>query len=154
MPRRKARGISEIYTGHKRREGVVKVFRCTLLAWLLGESVRHTQAPTLLFFLPPPRMGVKFFEFSCVRGFDGRTWGVSSYPFCLPPFLRAIGRYHCQNGNGPIKILNRCYGRSFVVPYGGKKKREEGNDRGGRSYSSLCIRSLDRLLIPVRTNIA
>jgi len=29
MPRRKARGISEIYTGHKRRESAVKVFRCT-----------------------------------------------------------------------------------------------------------------------------
>lgn len=72
------------------------------------------------------------------------------------PFLRAIGRYHCQNGNGPIKIPNRCYDRSFVVPYEPAGIRKSvgmyvwGGD--GRPYSTLRIRSLDRLLIPVRAD--
>jgi len=50
------------------------------------------------------------------------------------PCLRAIGRYHCQNGNGPIKIPNRCYDRSFVVPYesaGIRRSRGWGRGRGG-----------------------
>lgn len=153
MLRRKARGISEIYTGHKRREGVVKVFRCTLLVW---ERPTHlgTHSP---FPLPPPLPRMKGGGILRVLRVLGDSMGVRSASLLiLPvffPFPRAIGRYHCQNGNGPIKILNRCYGRSFVVPY--EREGEEGNDRGGgRPYSSLRVRSLDRLLIPVRTNIA
>lgn len=64
---------------------------------------------------PPSRMGVKFFEFYVCPGI---RWAHEASLLILPafhPFLRAIGRYHCQNGNGPIKIPNRCYGRSFVV---------------------------------------
>lgn len=45
MPRRKARGISEIYTGHKRREGVVKVFRCTLLARVRASDTLRNSLP-------------------------------------------------------------------------------------------------------------
>lgn len=75
-------------------------------------------------------MGVEFFEFYVCPGI---RWAHDASLFILPadlPFLRAIGRYHCQNGNGPIKILNRCYDRSFVVLYGGTgRTTEEVADR-------------------------
>lgn len=35
-----------------------------------------------------------------------------------------IGRYHCQNDNGPIKILNRCNGQTFDVPYERRDKKK------------------------------
>lgn len=41
----KARGISEIYTGHKRREGVVKVFRCKFLIVRVRMSDEFLNSP-------------------------------------------------------------------------------------------------------------
>lgn len=141
MPRRKARGISEIYTGHKRREGVVKVFRCTPLRTARTcESVRRSLANPVAYeggilrVLRVPRDSM-----------GARSASLLSRPSFLP-FLRAIGRYHCQNGNGPIKIPNRYYGRSFVVPYGDRDKKRvvETADHIRRSIVRSAINSCSR----------
>lgn len=144
MLRRKARGISEIYTGHKRREGAVKVFRCTppLRARARARTcVQRTPSDT---FIHPTglriRVRIPLSSFStCARGFDGRAATHERRlvrasppprrrrrPPPRPPIsIRAIGRYHRQNDNGPIKIPNRCYDLSFAVPYMREREREK-----------------------------
>lgn len=112
----KARGISEIYTGRKRREGVVKVFRCKFLIVRVRTSDEFLNSPPS--YVRWGRKGWHSSNSTCAR-FDVAAH-VSLSPHILPiyRFLRASHRYHCQNGNGTIKIRNRCYSRSFVVPYG------------------------------------
>lgn len=91
----KVRGISEIYTRHKRREGVVKVFRCKISS----HGIVRVKTMSDEFLNPPPPhvRGERGWHSSVVRVPDS-MWPrarLSLLTSFLPIVFRASHRYHC-----------------------------------------------------------